>query len=124
MPGDLYCIRRTATVEEADIIVTWLAGRGVEAQVVDRANPGVLAFGITDTEGIAICVADEETAEKAQALLEEHDRERADQAEGKGQVETTCEECGALNRFSLQQRGTVQECSECGAYIDVPEVEP
>ncbi|UCF32801.1 MAG: hypothetical protein JSV78_10755 [Phycisphaerales bacterium] len=123
MPGDLYCIRRTATVEEADIIVTWLADRGIEAQVVDRDNPGVLAFGLTDAEGIAICVADEETAKKAQALLEEHDREAAAQSKGEGEVEATCEECGTVNTFEASTRGTVQECSECGAYVDVPEIE-
>jgi len=123
MPGDLHCIRRTVTVEEADIIATWLADRGIEAQVVDRDNPGVLAFGLTDAEGIAICVTDEETAKKAQALLEEHDRERAAQAESEGQVELACEECGAVSTFPASQRGTVQECSECGAYVDVPEAE-
>ena len=64
MVGELICVRRTATVEEADIVVAWLDSQGLKAQVVDRENIGVRAFGVTDHEGIAVCVADEETAFK------------------------------------------------------------
>jgi hypothetical protein len=118
------CIRRAGTVEEADIIVAWLEEQGIEASVLDRDNPGVLAFGVTDVEGIAICVADAETAERAKALLDEHDRQHSQSMEGAGAGDTVtvrCSECDEVNSFSSDQRGTVQACAECGAYLDVPE---
>ena len=90
MASEPIIIRRTRTVEEADIIVAWLDENGVPANVLDHENPGVFAFGVTDTEGIAIAVADEELAERAKALLEAHDREHA-AAEPQGTVEVTCE---------------------------------
>jgi hypothetical protein len=120
MSDELYCIRRTATVEEADIIIAWLSDRGIEARVVDRDNPGVLAFGLTDAEGIGICVADEKEAKKGAALLEEHDKEREARDAAVGEVEIECEECGTLLKFPASDRGTVQQCSECEAYVDIP----
>ncbi|MGE5192002.1 MAG: putative signal transducing protein [Deltaproteobacteria bacterium] len=34
-------------------------------------------------------------------------------------VEVTCEECGKRSTFPLTQRGSVQNCPHCGAYVDV-----
>jgi hypothetical protein len=92
--------------------------------IVDQANPGVFAFGVTDNEGIAIAVSGEESARRAKSLLEEHDREHAE-ATLPGtpieRVDVTCEACKTTTTFTGEQRGTVQECAECGAYLDVPE---
>ena len=117
------CIRRTGTVAEADIIVAWLAEQGIEATVLDHENPGMMAFGVTDFEGAAVCVADAETAERAEALLDEHDK--TEQAEAPptsttDHVDVTCAECGQVNSFPPHLSGTVQECSDCGSYLDVP----
>lgn len=123
MSSEPICIRRTATVEEADILVAWLAERGIPATVADRDNPGAFAFGVTDTEGIEVFVANEETARRAKELLAELDREHAAEhgAEGAEEVvEVTCEECECSCSFSAAQRGSVQQCPECGAYVDVP----
>jgi len=124
MAAEPVVIRRTATVEEAQIIVAWLDEQGVEAVVVDQANPGVFAFGVTDNEGISIAVPDEESARRAKSILEEHDRQQADTAPPDTSIEmvaVVCEACKATTSFTGEQRGTVQECSECGAYLDVPE---
>ena len=126
MAEEPVMIRRTNTVEEADIIVAWLEERGVKAVVPDRDNPGVLAFGVTDVEGIEIYVADAETAERARTLLAEHDRQRGAQSTRDAPedgVEVTCEECGQVNSFPRDAYGSVQECSECGAYLDMPGAE-
>ena len=126
MAGEPVIIRRTNTVEEADIIVAWLGEQGIEAKVYDHENPGVLAFGVTDSEGIEIYVADAETAERARKLLEQHDARRdAEEAKIPGStIEVKCEECGHVNSLPGYTRGSVQECEECDAYIDVPEQEP
>jgi hypothetical protein len=39
------------------------------------------------------------------------------------QVEAVCEECGCRASFPAQERGTVQECPKCGAYLDVGDAE-
>ncbi|UCE59922.1 MAG: DUF2007 domain-containing protein [Phycisphaerales bacterium] len=123
MADEPVMIRRTNTVEEADIIVAWLDEQGIEATVYDHENPGVIAFGVTDTEGIEIFVADAEIAERAKELLEEHDRLHAEEAAvTSGEtVQVQCEECGHLNSYSDELRGSVQECAECDAYVDIPE---
>jgi len=122
MGQEPVCIRRTATVEEADIIVAWLEEHDIEASVLDRDNPGVMAFGAADIEGIAICVTNESTAQRAKALLDEHDKERAQRSSvtpASGPLEVACDECGRENRFPAEARGTVQQCTHCGAHLDV-----
>ena len=127
MTEEPVCIHRAGTIEEADIIVAWLADRGVKASILDPENPGGLAFGVTDPEGYEIYVTDASTAQQALKLLEEHDRERergtldSDLPE---QITTTCEECGQSNSFSADLAGTVQQCEQCGAHIDVQAIDP
>ncbi len=123
MAGEPVLIRRTNTIEEAGVVVAWLEERGVQAVVPDRDNPGVLAFGLTDVEGIEIYVSDAETAERARVLLAEHDEERSAEsqaADSQGDIEVTCEECGQVNSFPSDALGSVQECSQCGGYLDMP----
>ena len=123
MNSNPVCIRRTGTVEEAEILVAWLDAKGVKATIADPDSTGVFAFGVTDTEGVEIYVADEETAKRAKTLLAEHDKERdaaASQEASSETVDVKCGECGQINAFRPEQRGTVQECEECNAFIDVP----
>ena len=111
------------TVEEAEIIVAWLDENGIEATIVDPSNPGVMAFGVTDPEGIAIWVADSETAERAATLLAEHDTRSAAVETPDAAIDTvdvTCPDCGHAGGFPADLAGTVQECPECGANVDVP----
>ncbi len=121
MAAEPICVHRTNTPEEADIVIAWLDDRGVQATAMDRGNPGVLAFGATDLEGIAICVADEETARRAKELLEEHARERTAATPGTATdpIEIKCEECGETVAFPPETQGTVQDCPQCGAHLDV-----
>ncbi len=122
MASKPICVRRAGTVEEADIIVAWLNEQGVEASVLDHDSPGLLAFGVTDVEGVEIYVPDEDSAERAKVLLAEHDRTHAAEAIGSDleeQVTTKCEECGQVNSFPADLQGSVQECADCGAHLDV-----
>ena len=68
----------------------------------------------------------EEDAERAgQLLLEWEGRERtkAQEMEGMPPVEAVCENCGRNCSFPAAQRGSVQECPQCGGYIDVGDEE-
>lgn len=123
MSADPVCIRRAKSVEEAEIIVAWLDEQGIEAKVIDPSNPGVLAFGVTDLEGIAVCVRDSETANRAMALLAEHDRQAGHGSTAEEtlpeRIRLECAECGREVEFDAELAGTVQECPGCGAHIDV-----
>ena len=123
MPSEPFCIRRAATIEEAEIIVAWLDERGVMATILDPSNPGVAAFGVTDLEGVAICVKDQDAADLAKTFLAVHDRDRAMAAQAAESItssEVACEECG--NRVTTESRapGTTLECPHCGAFVDAP----
>ena len=57
MANEPVCVRRAATLEEASIIVAWLAEHDIDARIADPGNPGVMAFGVTDPDGIEVYVA-------------------------------------------------------------------
>ena len=121
MANGPICVHKATTVEQADIIVAWLAEQGVTATIPDRDSFGTFAFGATDTEDVQICVADEATAERARALLAEHQKGHPAPADAHGaMVEVACEECKEMCSYPAEQRGSVQECPHCGAYVDVP----
>ena len=117
------CVYRAGREEEAHIVAAWLAAEGIDARVFQRDNPGVMAFGITNDEGIAVCVSDATKATDARRLIEEHRRAREESStpkSGVSPVEVVCEDCGGTSRFRLELRGTVAECEACGGYVDVP----
>ena len=114
MSQELVCVRRVSALEKAEVIVAWLEDNGVAAQVVDRDNPGVFLFGVTDAEGIAICVAGQAEASKATELLAKHDEEIAEQhgtTDIQGLIDVQCEDCGAQNSFPAAAAGSVQQPS-------------
>ena len=54
MTDQPVCIRRVNTLEEAQLLVAWLDDYEIDATVVGAQNPGSLAFGISDFEGIGV----------------------------------------------------------------------
>lgn len=121
MASDPICVRRTATVEEAELVAAWLEDGGVPATVIGQDSLGVHAFGVTDRDGVGIYVADEQAADQAKVLLAEHDKHHAHRADAASTIEVTCEDCGHVGAFPLDQSGSVQQCAECGGFVDVPE---
>lgn len=115
------CIRRTGSVEEAELIVAWLDESGIDATIIGQDNPGVLAFGVTDSQGVAVFVPDAVTAERAAAALAEHDKERGrTTAIDAADIDVVCEDCGRMCSFDAEHVGSVQACPECGSFLDVP----
>jgi hypothetical protein len=103
-----------------------LAQSGVEAHVIeDFSGVGLWVGGtIPGIHGPQVWV-DRADAERAASILKEHERReeelRADlssttEAE---RVQSVCEECGQITAFPASQLGSVQECSQCGAFVDV-----
>ena len=119
MVHEPVCVHRAASLEEASIVRAWLEDQGIHTVVEDPANPGVLAFGVTDSEGIAVYVSDPLRAKEAEKLLADHQRQRRLDVIGEGEVLVRCEGCGATLHFQAGARGTVQECGECGAFLDI-----
>jgi hypothetical protein len=127
---DAKCVFVANTLGEAEAATTWLDGEGVTAQVMDVNTLGGLD-GLTwlsptgvGQRGIEVWVKDAGDIERARTLLAGH--EAALQAKAKvladdaTPVDVVCEDCGKTTRFPAAQRGSVQSCSVCAAFIDVP----
>lgn len=127
---DPKCVFVANTLGEAEAATTWLDGEGIEAQVVDvnavGGLDGLTALSPTGVgqRGIEVWVKDAADIERASALLARHDAELQAKAKVRAAdptpVEVVCEECGKSTRFPGEQRGSVQSCSVCGAFMDVP----
>jgi hypothetical protein len=129
---DPRCVYVADSVGEADISANWLKDRGIAAQVMDRSTLGGLegltpwsALGI-GARGIEVWVVEPQDAPRALELLKEFEAERAAQVEANreaGPVTAVCEECGEASVFPAKDRGTVQNCPHCGAYMDVDDAD-
>ena len=119
---DHFRVCTASGVEEADLIVAWLADEGVNAWVKDRlmvaTNFGTLAIAPI---GVEVVVGDRETADRAAKLLAERDRQIAmSYGEVDKTVEAQCEECGSLSTWLARSGSRVEQCPKCRAYLDVP----
>lgn len=119
----MNCVYRASSVEQADIIVAWLAEQDIAAFVKDRnmaANYVTLAVA---PRGVEICVADSADATKAEALLKAHqDSKRLRSgAPADKVISVLCTECGRQVEFRGELFGTVQACPSCGRNVDVGE---
>lgn len=124
MSQDLPVIYRAADVAEADIVVSWLAQRGIAADVKDRFAAATLQVPmIVAPQGIEVFVLNAEEADQARGELRDHFDEAVskDAAQMAGPVETQCEECGQTSSFPGSARGKVETCPHCGEYVDVLE---
>jgi hypothetical protein len=120
-----------------DPVKIYAAASNVEAQMICRLlqAAGVEAFAGEDFSAVgawwggtvpgvfdASVYVSRADAEEAAALIRQHERLRAERSSALGtEVEATCEDCGKLAAFPAAQRGTVQNCPHCGAFLDVGE---
>jgi len=66
------------------------------------------------------------TTHKAVELIrrfEQRKWQRTHSGPGTSQIHVQCEECGRISFFPDSLRGTIQDCSHCGAYVDVGELD-
>ena len=124
MSRDLPVIYRAFDMAEADMLVNWLAERGIDAVVKDRFAAGTMEVRqIVAPAGIEVCVLDISYAQTARELLDDHfaERDASQSAKSSDPVDATCEDCGKTATYPGAQRGRVERCLHCYGYIDVPE---
>ncbi len=111
---------------QAQMICRLLEASGVEAFASEDCSPyglwlGGTVAGVFDA-GVFVSRAD---ADRAIAIIREQERLEIERSRSRGaELETTCEECGQSITFPAAQRGTVQDCPHCGAFLDVGGTEP
>jgi hypothetical protein len=125
-----------------DPIAAYNAANNVEAHLVRNAliHSGVEAFVTEDVSQVGTWMLglipeihkpqvwiERADIERAKPILEEYERRAAelrdagiqDEAPAEPEVQVVCEKCGQCSAFPAVQRGSVQQCQHCGAYVDV-----
>ena len=108
---------------EAQMVCRLLEHTGIEAFAGEDLSPAGLWLGGTlpgvFDAGVYVSRAD---AERAIEAIRADERQQAEREQAQGaEVEAACETCEKMATFPAAQRGTVQECPHCGAYMDVGE---
>lgn len=112
---------------DAHLMCGVLQDAGIEAAVVeDVSHVGVWIGGLNSVIHKPQVWVEREDVERASALLAEYDRRAAERwaaeqvAEGSGSpIVVVCEACGKRSEFPAVQRGQVENCLHCRAYVDV-----
>ncbi len=127
---DPKCIYITDNPGTADVVVNFLEHEGIAAKVMDRSMLGGL-LGLTiwsksgvSSLGLEVWVLDEKDVESASSLLAKYEEEAARKKQAKSDsppVDAVCDDCGKTSTFAGKLRGSVQDCPQCGEYMDVPE---
>jgi hypothetical protein len=128
---DPVAVYHAANNVEVHLVRNALEASGVEAHVIeDVSQAGTWVGGqISGIHRPEVWV-NRSDVERAMQIVEayEHraaelrDKTTEDDTAG-GAIEVTCEECGESSTFPASQRGSVQECPHCDAYLDVVDEE-
>jgi hypothetical protein len=125
---ELVEVYRAKSNLQASFLAQTLNEIGIQAQVLEGTDPSP----IMEWQGTAhwsdapriLVIADQ--AEMARQILlgweEQKRQEKARAAEGPP-FDVVCEKCGRVTSFPASQRGSVQNCAHCNAYVDVGEVD-
>lgn len=131
MYRDPKCVFIADTIGLAEVVVVWLGEHGIPAQVMNLMTLGglegltALLPGTVSSRGMEVWVKDPSQAAEARQLLADFKAlKETDGAAGVGTIEALCEECGTASLFPAKERGSVQSCPHCGAYMDVTDEPP
>ena len=111
---------------EAQFVRVLLEQEGIEAMAVDDLSVvGLMTIGTLPGIHQPKVYVDRSQGEAAAAIVRQY-VERLQQERGVSRlaggdaaaVEAICEKCGKKTTFKASQRGTIQECRHCGAYLD------
>ncbi len=124
MTREQCCVFIGESFADAETAAAFLNSEGVPASVVDPSAvggmEGLSLLAGASTGGREVWVRNPAAAAYARQLLAEHANElRAARERKTGLLQVDCEDCGAMVKFPAAMAGTVQECPNCGAYLDV-----
>lgn len=116
---------------EAHMICGWLEDRGVPAFAMDdQSLAGTWLLGLLPQVHKPKIWVERSDAEKAKTLLAQYEEELIARQEklkesplGTEPISVVCEECGQTSEFPSNERGTIQNCPHCRAYIDVGDMD-
>ncbi len=121
-----------ATNVEAQLVRMLLIEAGVDAFASeDLSTAGLWMFGtLPEIHKPQVWVSTRDL-ERAQRILQDYERHVAQRNETSQlsesnsgpAIEVRCDECNEKSFFPRAQRGTVQDCPRCGAYVDVGETD-
>ncbi len=112
---------KASSVEQADIVVAWLADRGIPAFVKNRNMAANYVSLAVAPRGVEVCVVNPDQAEMAISLLKDQSeliKERHLETSEKV-ISIICSECGRRVEFPGELYGTVQSCPACKQNVDV-----
>lgn len=127
---DVVEVYRAKSGFQARMFAGVLEEAGIPAQIQGQIfHPGSQTSGNAlgaavewwDAPRILVFADDADRAKRVLLELEEQERSKSQPAGEAPSVDVECEECGQRTTFPAAQRGTVQNCSQCGAYVDVGE---
>jgi hypothetical protein len=115
---------------EAHLLCNFLEENGIEAHVtLDESVVGLGPLGMLPGIHKPQIWIDRSNAGAATLLLAEYERDRSRRRsteesaqDADSTIGAICEDCGKTTLFPASKNGTVQDCSHCGAYIDVGDV--
>jgi hypothetical protein len=124
---DPVAVYNAANNMEAVLIRDLLVDAGIEAFVTEDFSPvGTWAFGLLPELHKPQVWTDKTDAMRAKPILDDYERSAAERRQSVTDnlaaappLEVVCEECGRSSHFPAAQRGSVQKCPHCGAYVDV-----
>jgi len=130
---DPRCVYVAQSIGEADVVANYLEQNDIRAEVMNRNTRGgidglsLFSPSTVSVHGMEVWVIDPQQAPRAVQLLAENEMQRTTRTAAReltGEpIDVVCEECGEASTFPPAQRGSVQDCPHCGAYIDVGEDE-
>jgi Putative prokaryotic signal transducing protein len=124
---DPIAVYNAANNVEAEFLRNLLVENGIEAFVTeDVSYVGTWWFGPLPEIYKPQVWIEKTDAERAAPILKDYDRRQAQRQDDASDdswddelIEVACEACGKSSLYPPSRRGRIEQCSHCGAYVDV-----
>ena len=126
--SDPVAIYNAKTNGEAQMLKVMLQELGIAAFAVEDLSPAGMwfMFGTLPEIHKPQVWVNRVDADRARAAIDSYEEQTAasaraerEAAEAGEPIEVECDECGHKAVFPAGERGTIQDCPRCGAYVDV-----